>query len=114
MHLSGFCLTFRTSSANLVPSPHVNGVSEHEAAGHGLGNQPGASPGGPVTLEEHSGACLPLGAVEETGSLVQSSKYLSLPQALLSVQAERRHQGVLPPLLRLVCATSYYGKYYWC
>lgn len=89
MHLSVFCPKFRTSSASLVPSPHASGVSEHEAAGHGLGNQPGASPGGPVTLEGHSGACLPLGAVEETGSLVQSTKYLSLPQTLLSVHAER-------------------------
>lgn len=50
----GFWPTFSICSANSIP-PGASGGSEQEAAGHGLGNQPGAIPGGSTTLEELSG-----------------------------------------------------------
>ena len=60
----------------------------HEAASSGLGNQPEARLGGPITLEEHSGAYLLLGAVEETASLERNRNYQPLSQIYFSVQGE--------------------------
>lgn len=79
MHPVGFCPTFSICSANWIP-PGASGSSEQEAAGRGLGNQPGAIPGGPTTPEQLSGH----------GSSWELLKKLALPYKAESVCPYRK------------------------